>query len=75
MNRAEARQGRSHRAAGVVVPPVQPSAAAHLQAQPDAVTVARGEWFADARLTPVDGIGHFVPVEAPEVFAETILSC
>jgi pimeloyl-ACP methyl ester carboxylesterase len=33
------------------------------------------EWFADARLTPVDGIGHFVPVEAPEVFAEAILSC
>jgi pimeloyl-ACP methyl ester carboxylesterase len=32
------------------------------------------DWFADARLTPVDGIGHFVPVEAPEVFAEALLS-
>ena len=32
------------------------------------------DWFAAATLTPVDGIGHFVPVEAPGVFAEALLS-
>ena len=31
-----------------------------------------GEWFADADLRPVDGVGHFVPVEAPEVFAAAV---
>ncbi len=32
------------------------------------------DWFANAQLQPVDGVGHFVPVEAPEAFAEAILS-
>ena len=32
------------------------------------------EWFANAQLYPVDGIGHFVPVEAPQLFAEAILA-
>ena len=31
-----------------------------------------GEWFADVDLRPVDGVGHFVPVEAPEVFAAAV---
>jgi pimeloyl-ACP methyl ester carboxylesterase len=32
------------------------------------------DWFANAQLQFVDGVGHFVPVEAPEVFAAAILS-
>jgi pimeloyl-ACP methyl ester carboxylesterase len=27
------------------------------------------EWFSDVDLVPLDGVGHFVPVEAPEAFA------
>jgi pimeloyl-ACP methyl ester carboxylesterase len=30
------------------------------------------EFFADAELTVLDGIGHFVPVEAPDAMAGTI---
>jgi len=30
------------------------------------------EWFADAELRILDGVGHFVPVEAPEAIAEAI---
>jgi pimeloyl-ACP methyl ester carboxylesterase len=30
--------------------------------------------FADLRLEPVDGVGHFVPAEAPTVFATALLS-
>lgn len=30
------------------------------------------EWFAAAQLQLVDGVGHFVPVEAPEVFAAAV---
>jgi pimeloyl-ACP methyl ester carboxylesterase len=30
------------------------------------------EWFADATVVPVDGVGHFVPVEAPAAFARAI---
>jgi pimeloyl-ACP methyl ester carboxylesterase len=30
------------------------------------------EWFADAELRVLDGVGHFVPVEAPEAVAEAI---
>ena len=30
------------------------------------------DWFAAADLRFVDGIGHFVPLEAPEVFAAAI---
>lgn len=29
-------------------------------------------WFADARLQPVDGVGHFVPLEAPQAFADAL---
>jgi pimeloyl-ACP methyl ester carboxylesterase len=32
-----------------------------------------GEFFADVTVRPVDGAGHFVPLEAPEAFAEAIL--
>ena len=31
-----------------------------------------GEWFSRADLRPVDGIGHFCPVEAPEAMADAI---
>ncbi len=31
-----------------------------------------GGWFTDVDLRPVDGVGHFVPVEAPEVFATAV---
>ncbi|MGE0838643.1 alpha/beta fold hydrolase [Pseudonocardia sp.] len=31
-----------------------------------------GEWFAAAEVRPVDGAGHFVPVEAPAVFAGVV---
>ena len=31
-----------------------------------------GEWFAAADLRHVDGVGHFVPVEAPDVFAAAV---
>jgi pimeloyl-ACP methyl ester carboxylesterase len=30
------------------------------------------EWFTDVDLRTVDGVGHFVPVEAPDVFAAAI---
>lgn len=30
------------------------------------------EFFLDATLEPVDGVGHFVPVEAPEIFAGAV---
>ena len=30
------------------------------------------EWFSDVTLHPLDGVGHFVPVEAPEAFADAI---
>lgn len=33
-----------------------------------------GEWFADAEVRPLDGVGHFVPVEAPEAWARAILA-
>lgn len=31
-----------------------------------------GEFFSDVELRPLDGIGHFVPVEAPDAFAGAI---
>jgi pimeloyl-ACP methyl ester carboxylesterase len=31
------------------------------------------EWFAAAVVEPVDGVGHFVPVEAPRVFADAVV--
>lgn len=31
-----------------------------------------GEFFADVTVVPVDGVGHFLPVEAPDVFASTL---
>jgi pimeloyl-ACP methyl ester carboxylesterase len=31
-----------------------------------------GEWFGAADVRPVDGVGHFVPVEAPELFAAAV---
>ncbi|PRY47988.1 pimeloyl-ACP methyl ester carboxylesterase [Geodermatophilus tzadiensis] len=31
-----------------------------------------GEFFSDVSVTPLPGCGHFVPVEAPEAFAEAI---
>lgn len=30
------------------------------------------EFFIDVTVRPVDGVGHFVPVEAPETFAEAV---
>jgi pimeloyl-ACP methyl ester carboxylesterase len=30
------------------------------------------DWFADAELRLLDGVGHFVPVEAPEAMAGAI---
>ena len=30
------------------------------------------EWFTDLDLRPVDGVGHFVPIEAPDTFAAAI---
>jgi pimeloyl-ACP methyl ester carboxylesterase len=30
------------------------------------------EFFTDAHLTPVDGVGHFTPVECPEEFAKLV---
>jgi pimeloyl-ACP methyl ester carboxylesterase len=32
-----------------------------------------GEWFADVDVRPLDGVGHFTPLEAPQTFAEAIL--
>lgn len=32
------------------------------------------EFFADARLEDVDGVGHFVPLEAPQTFAAAVAS-
>ncbi|WP_224390236.1 alpha/beta fold hydrolase [Pseudonocardia sp. ICBG1293] len=31
-----------------------------------------GEFFAEVTVTAVDGVGHFVPVEAPRVFADAV---
>jgi pimeloyl-ACP methyl ester carboxylesterase len=31
-----------------------------------------GEWFADVEVRPLDGVGHFMPLEAPEVFAAAL---
>lgn len=31
-----------------------------------------GEWFADVSLQHLDGVGHFSPVEAPDVFAAAV---
>jgi pimeloyl-ACP methyl ester carboxylesterase len=31
-----------------------------------------GDWFTDVDLRPVDGVGHFVSVEAPEAFAAAV---
>jgi len=33
-----------------------------------------GEFFAAATLTPLDGVGHFVPLECPETFASAVIS-
>ena len=33
-----------------------------------------GEFYQDYQLRPVDGIGHFLPLEAPRVLAEAILA-
>ena len=32
-----------------------------------------GEWFSDVDVRPLDGVGHFTPLEAPEAFAAAIL--
>ena len=32
-----------------------------------------GEFFSDVDLRPLDGAGHFTPVEAPEAFAAAIV--
>jgi pimeloyl-ACP methyl ester carboxylesterase len=32
-----------------------------------------GEFFADAQVRPIDGVGHFTPLEAPEAFAAAVL--
>ena len=32
-----------------------------------------GEWFADVEVRPVDGVGHFIPLEAPSTLAAAIL--
>jgi pimeloyl-ACP methyl ester carboxylesterase len=32
-----------------------------------------GEWFSDVEIRPLDGVGHFTPLEAPEAFASAIL--
>lgn len=31
------------------------------------------EWFADVEVRPLDGVGHFTPLEAPEEFAGAVL--
>ena len=31
-----------------------------------------GEFFTDVTVTPVDGVGHFVPVEAPDEFSRAV---
>lgn len=31
------------------------------------------DWFADAQVRPIDGVGHFTPLEAPEAFAAAVL--
>ena len=30
------------------------------------------EFFTDARLRHLDGVGHFTPVESPDAFAEAV---
>jgi pimeloyl-ACP methyl ester carboxylesterase len=32
------------------------------------------DFFTDVTLPPVDGVGHFTPVECPKVFADLIRS-
>ncbi len=32
-----------------------------------------GQWFSDAEVRPLDGVGHFVPLEAPDAFAGALL--
>jgi pimeloyl-ACP methyl ester carboxylesterase len=39
---------------------------------PRAWSDALDDWFADAELRLVDGVGHFVPLEAPQAFAAAI---
>ena len=31
------------------------------------------DWFADAQVRPLDGVGHFTPLEAPAAFAAAVL--
>lgn len=31
-----------------------------------------GEWYSDLDLRPLDGVGHFSPVEAPQVWADAV---
>ncbi|MGZ8750050.1 MAG: alpha/beta fold hydrolase [Pseudonocardia sp.] len=31
------------------------------------------DWFSDAQVRPLDGVGHFTPLEAPEAFAAAVL--
>jgi pimeloyl-ACP methyl ester carboxylesterase len=31
------------------------------------------DWFADAQVRPIDGVGHFTPLEAPGAFAAAVL--
>jgi pimeloyl-ACP methyl ester carboxylesterase len=31
------------------------------------------DWFADPEVRPLDGVGHFTPLEAPEAFAAAVL--
>ena len=31
------------------------------------------DWFADAQMRLLDGVGHFTPLEAPEAFAAAVL--
>jgi pimeloyl-ACP methyl ester carboxylesterase len=33
------------------------------------------DWFADAQVRPIDGAGHFTPLEAPEAYAAAALEC
>ena len=40
---------------------------------PQAWSDRLGDWFADVDLRLLDGVGHFVPLEAPTAFAEAIM--
>ena len=33
------------------------------------------DWFSNVQVRPVDGVGHFTPLEAPEAFAAAVLEC